>query len=84
MRHAAQAIATLRAEARLLTLAGFILLVVGFPLTLWLALAALSPTGPSPIVPAAIGTPPLLLGYLACHFASRRLAKARELEQAGR
>ena len=81
MRHDANAAATLRAEARLLTLAGLILLAIGLPLTLGLALMALSPDGLSPVMPAAAGAPPLMLGYLACHFASRRMVKARELEQ---
>lgn len=84
MRHAAQPAAGLRAEARLLTMAGIILLLIGFPLTLWLALQALAPDGLSPVLPAAAGGPPLLLGYLACHFASRRMLRARELERGAR
>jgi hypothetical protein len=70
----------LRAEARLLTIAGLILLALGFPATLILAAQALSPDGMSPILPIAIGAPPMILGYLACHFASQRMVKAKALE----
>lgn len=72
--------ASLRAEARLLTIAGLMLLGVSFPVTIWLAALALSPDGMSPVLPGAIGGPPLLLGYLACHFASRRMVRAKSLE----
>lgn len=72
--------ATLRAEAQLLTTAGLILLAIGFPLTMVLAMSALAPDGVSPVLPIAFGAPPLLLGYVACHFASRRLERAKELE----
>lgn len=72
--------ATLRAEARLLSLAGLILLAIGFPVTLVMTAQALSPDGISPVLPAAFGAPPIILGYLACHFASQRLVKARALE----
>lgn len=75
--------AALRAEARLLTIAGFFLLGVGFPLTLIMTAIALSAGDSSPFVPAAIGAPPIMLGYLACHFASQRMVKAKALE-AGR
>lgn len=71
---------TLRAEARLLATAGIILLVIGFPLTMALAMLAMAPDGLSPVLPIAAGGPPLMLGYLACHFASRRMVKARSLE----
>lgn len=71
----------LRAEARLLTTAGLILLAIGFPLTMTLVALALSPDGLSPVAPLTVGGAPILLGYLACHFASVRLAKARDLEQ---
>jgi hypothetical protein len=77
MRAHPHAAAALKAEARLLTVAGLILLAIGFPLTMSLALMALAPNGISPVLPAAIGGPPLLLGYLACHFASRRMEKAK-------
>ena len=76
--------ATLRAEARLLTIAGIILLAVGFPATLMLVAQALSPDGLSPVLPAAVGAPPIMLGYLACHFASARMAKAKALETSQR
>ena len=72
--------ATLRAEARLLTIAGLILLGLGFPATLVLTAQALSPEGMSPVLPVAIGAPPIILGYLACHFASQRMIKAKALE----
>lgn len=74
----------LRAEARLLTLAGLILLGLGFPLTLYLVSLSLGPHGLSPVLPVAIGTPPIVLGYIACHFASRRMVKAKALEEARR
>jgi hypothetical protein len=73
---------TLRAEARLLTIAGFILLGVGFPLTLALVARALGPDAMSPVLPGAIGAPPIMLGYLACHFASRRMVRAKAIESA--
>ena len=71
---------SLRAEARLLTLAGLILLGLGFPLTLYLVSLSLGPAGLSPILPLAIGAPPIVLGYIACHFASVRMVKAKSLE----
>jgi len=74
----------LRAEARLLTLAGLILLGLGFPLTLYLVAVSLGPNGLSPILPIAIGAPPIVLGYIACHFASLRMVKAKALEEARR
>ena len=73
--------AALRAEARLLTIAGFFLLGVGFPLTLIMTAIALGSGENSPFVPAAIGAPPIMLGYLACHFASMRMVKAKALER---
>jgi hypothetical protein len=74
--------ATLRAEARLLTIAGLLLLGLGFPLTVVLVALALAPSGLPPILPLAVGAPPIMLGYLACRFASDRLVKARSLEGA--
>jgi len=74
----------LRAEARLLTLAGLILLGLGFPLTLYLVMVSLGPGGLSPVLPVAIGAPPIVLGYIACHFASLRMVKAKALEEARR
>jgi hypothetical protein len=73
--------AALRAEARLLTVAGLILLGIGFPVTLLLVAQSLGPEGVSPVLPAAIGAPPIMLGYIACHFASKRLVKAKALER---
>ncbi|MBL8531402.1 MAG: hypothetical protein JNK94_06685 [Hyphomonadaceae bacterium] len=75
---------TLRAEARLLTIAGVMLLVIGFPLTLLLVADALREGGGSAVLPLAIGLPPLALGYLACHFASQRMLKAKALERGAR
>jgi hypothetical protein len=74
----------LRAEARFLTLAGLILLGLGFPLTLYLVAVSLGPHGLSPVLPLAIGAPPIVLGYIACHFASARMVKAKALEEARR
>jgi len=71
----------LRAEARLLTIAGVMLLVIGFPLTLILVAQAMGPGGMSPVLPLAIGLPPIMLGYLACRFASQRLLRARAIER---
>lgn len=76
--------AALRAEARLLTIAGLILLAIGFPVTLVMVAQALSPDGMSPVLPAAIGAPPIILGYLACHFASQRMVKARAFDSTHR
>jgi hypothetical protein len=72
--------ATLRAEARLLATAGLLVLGVAFPLTLLLVAEQLEETATSPFLPIAIGAPPIMLGYLACHFASRRIVKATMLE----
>lgn len=72
--------AALRAEARLLTTAGLLLLGVGFPLTLILVAIALGSGSSTPFAPAAIGAPPIVLGYLACHFASQRMLKAKAIE----
>lgn len=76
--------AALRAEARLLSLAGFVLLAAAFPTTLTLAGYALLVDGVSPFFPAAVGAPPLMLGYLACHFASQRMVLAKAIETRGR
>jgi hypothetical protein len=70
----------LRAEARLLTIAGLILMGAGFPLTIYLVAQAMAPDGISPMLPLALGAPPLMLGYLACHFASHRLQRAKTIE----
>jgi hypothetical protein len=72
--------AALRAEARLLTIAGLLLLGVGFPVTLAMVAVALDSASGSPFAPAAVGAPPIMLGYLACHFASRRMQKAKAME----
>lgn len=72
--------AALRAEARLLGVAGLILLGLGFPATLVLVAQALAPDGVPALLPIAVGAPPIMLGYIACHFASQRLVKAKKLE----
>ena len=73
---------SLRAEARLLTTAGLILLAIGFPLTLLLVAQALGPKAQLPAMrPLAAGAPFIVLGYLACHFASQRMVKAKALER---
>ena len=51
--------AALRAEARLLTVAGLILLGIGFPVTLLLVAQSLAPEGVSPVLPVVIGAPPM-------------------------
>jgi hypothetical protein len=76
--------AALRAEARLLTIAGVLLLALGFLPTLIMVAVALVTASESPFLPAAIGAPPIMLGYLACHFASQRMVKARAIESARR
>jgi hypothetical protein len=81
MRTLSQNATSLRAEARLVGAAGAMLLVVGFPLTLALVSLSLSPDGLSPIMPALVGGPPVLLGYLACRHASSRLVRAKTVEQ---
>lgn len=73
-------IETLRGEARLLTAAGAILLGVSFPLTLLFVGVALAGHSPSPFMPIVAGGPPILVGYLACHIASRRMARANALD----
>jgi len=73
--------AALRAEARLLTTAGLLLLALGFPVTLFLVANALAGDGGSPWAPVAAGAPPIMLGYLACHFASARMLQAKALER---
>jgi len=76
--------AALRAEARLLAVAGFFLLGAGFPITLIMVAIALGSGAGSPFLPAAIGAPPIMLGYLACHFASQRMVKAKAIETGSR
>lgn len=71
--------ATLRAEARLLATAGIILLALGFPVTMALVAFALASDG-APMLPLVVGAPPIVLGYLACHFASRRMQEAKAIE----
>ena len=76
-----EAPAILRAEARFLAATGIVLLAVAFPVTLVLVACALQEGAGSPFLPAAIGAPPIMLGYLACHFSSQRMVKAKALER---
>lgn len=69
----------LRAEARFLSTAGLILLCLAFPMTLLFVAVALTEQNASPMLPIAAGVPPIMIGYLACHFASRRMTKAKQL-----
>lgn len=65
----------------MLATAGIILLVLGFPFTMALAWMAMSPeVDLSPVLPVVAGGTPLTLGYLACAFASRRMARAKALD----
>jgi hypothetical protein len=73
-----KAASALRAEARILTIAGMLLLAIGLPVTLTLVMLALA-GAVTPPTPIAAGAPPILLGYLACHFASARMARANTL-----
>jgi len=73
--------ATLRAEARLLALAGAILLGIGLFATIVLVSSALGADGASPSLPIWVGGPPLVFGYAACHFATHRMQRARALDQ---
>jgi hypothetical protein len=73
--------ATLRAEARILALAGAILLAIGLVCVLILVKRALSHEGGSALDPLLIAGPPLVLGYLSCHFATLRMQRAQVLEQ---
>lgn len=72
--------ASLRAEARLLATAGILLLAFSFPITFALVIWALWTAASTPFLPAIIGAPPIMLGYLACFFASRRMVKAKAIE----
>src|SRR5262245_38065804 len=74
-------IRNLRAEARLLTMAGVILLALGFPTTLVLAALAMEPDGLSPLLAAGIGTPLIAAGWTACAYASDRLSRAAKLTE---
>jgi hypothetical protein len=70
----------LRAQARALAAAGFVVLAIAFPVTLVMVAYALQENAASPFLPAVVGAPPLIVGYLACHLASRRMLKAKALE----
>lgn len=71
---------TLRGEARILNIAGVLLLLASFPFTMLLVARALSGGIPS-MLPLAAGAPFILLGYLLCSFAARRHLQARKLDQ---
>ncbi len=72
---------SLRGEARFMAAAGMILMAVALPLTLAFVALALGRHDVSPMLPIAVGAPPIMIGYLACHFASRRLAKVKTLSE---
>jgi len=78
--YAIESASALRAEARFMTNAGLILLAIGLPLTMTLTALALAPHAISPIAPLTIGGPPVLLGYIACHYASMRFSRAKAIE----
>lgn len=69
----------LRAEARLLSLAGCQALALAFPFTLYLVALALAGAAP-PYAPIVFGAPALLIGYAPCRLAARQLSRARRLE----
>lgn len=71
----------MRAEARVLSVAGMLLLAASFPFTLFMVSIALAAKSAAPWAPAVAGAPPLLLGYLMCHVAARRLVRARQLDR---
>lgn len=71
----------LRGEARFMAAAGMILMGVALPLTLIFVALALGSPEVSPLLPIAVGAPPTMIGYLACHFASRRLARVKALSE---
>lgn len=71
----------LRGEAHFLAAAGYVLMGVSLPLTMFFVAMALSGHGGSPFLPIAAGAPPMMIGYMACHFATLRLAKASVLDR---
>lgn len=74
-------IRSLRAEAGLLTAAGAIMLGLGLPIVMVLALISVSPgSGVSPWLPPLAGGPLILVGYGICTYAAKRLAEAKKLE----
>ncbi len=81
MRTLSQNARALRAEAQIVGAVGLVLLALGLALTLILTSLALSPDGLAPLVPALIGGPPIVFGYLACRHASSRLARARAYDR---
>lgn len=81
MKQVSQSPTNLRSEAGFFSTAGMILLGLGFPLTLALAAMAISPDGLSPAFPIMFGGPPVVLGYLACRYASWRLGQAKKIDE---
>ena len=63
----------------MLTIAGLILLAIGFPLTLILAGLALWTKTVSTFAPL-LGAPAVGLGWAACGYASDRLVRAKDIE----
>lgn len=72
-------IVSLRAEARLLGVAGGLLLMPGLTVTVIASLLSVASGGEQPLLPLLVGGPLLGMGYLACHLASVRAAKASAL-----
>ena len=70
----------LRAEARLMSVAGMLLLAAAFPFTLYLAVLALVGDHVSALTPLVAGAPPILLGYCVCHRGAYQLQRARKLD----
>lgn len=70
----------LRAEARIVTMAGVILLAIGLPLALILAALALGPRGDA-LAPVIWAGPLILMGWGACQYGARRLEQAQALER---
>lgn len=67
----------LRAEARVLAVAGVTTLAISFPLTMNVALVALVAHQPPSISALSLGAVALVAGYIACHLATHRLLQAR-------
>jgi hypothetical protein len=75
------AAASLRAEAKLLAMAGTLLLAAGFPLTLALAALSLASGRVEPLTSVWAGAPLIVFGWVSCALASRRLQQARRVRE---
>jgi len=76
---AAERVVSLRVEAKLMTIAGVLLLATGFPATLALAALAMATGAVEPLTPVWAGGPLIALGWACCALASARLEQARQL-----